>query len=180
MYWLLTSSGSVYHPCPRCLCFGSRNSPSTYSRSRATMATTTCNCHRMLQQLLTGVVPGISAADMQDVCGVVLLCAQVWVMLFEGKEGGTVLEVYTQWRLCASSLAHWGSCLGGMFHTCMCPPTGSNTASRQAFAMHPARIYCIQVGSALRSPRSDAVGPKLACLGVWTVVGMEVESSRNI
>ena len=41
---------------------------------------------RMLQQLLAGVVPGIGAADAQDVGGVVLRRAQVRVVLFEGKE----------------------------------------------------------------------------------------------
>ncbi|KAI0293827.1 adaptin N terminal region-domain-containing protein [Russula brevipes] len=43
---------------------------------------------RMLQQLLAGVVPGVGAADAQDVGGVVLRRAQVRVVLFEGKEGG--------------------------------------------------------------------------------------------
>ena len=41
---------------------------------------------RMLQQLLAGVVPDIGAADAKDVGGVVLRCAQVRVVLFEGKE----------------------------------------------------------------------------------------------
>ena len=41
---------------------------------------------RMLQQLLAGAVPGVGAADAQDVGGVVLRRAQVRVVLFEGKE----------------------------------------------------------------------------------------------
>jgi len=60
------------------------------------------------------------------------------------------------------------------------PPNWLEHGVKASLRYAPGTDILYTVGSALRSPRSDAVGPKLACLGVWTVVGMEVESSRNI
>jgi len=50
----------------------------------------------MLQQLLAGAVPGVGAADAQDVGGVVLRRAQVRVVLFEGKENGATATAAAQ------------------------------------------------------------------------------------
>lgn len=50
---------------------------------------------RMLQQLLAGAVPGVGAADAQDVGGVVLRRAQVRVVLFEGKENAATTATTT-------------------------------------------------------------------------------------
>jgi AP-3 complex subunit beta len=50
---------------------------------------------RMLQQLLAGAVPGVGAADAQNVGGVVLRRTQVRVVLFEGKENAAAAAAAT-------------------------------------------------------------------------------------